>query len=94
LFVIAVHHLGYREFRGKAGRKMLAGALAGCGIQALAFLVTGNALAPILAHILLHVQLTLRGDEMPPSSNSGVESPRLGRMQAPVAAVRWTEVVA
>jgi hypothetical protein len=38
LFVIAVHHLGYREFRPKAARKVLAGALAGCGIKALAFL--------------------------------------------------------
>lgn len=93
LFVIAVHHLGYREFRGKGGRKMLAGALTACGIQALAFLITGNALAPILAHIVLHIQLTLRGDEMPPSSDFGVESPRLGRMQTPVATPRRTEVV-
>jgi hypothetical protein len=68
LFVILVHHLGYREFRGS--RKMLAGALVACGVQALAFLLTGNVLAPILAHIVLHGQLTLRGDEMPPSKES------------------------
>lgn len=44
LFVIAVHHLGYREFRARAARTMLSGALVGCGIQALAFIVTGNVL--------------------------------------------------
>jgi hypothetical protein len=64
LFVIAVHHLGYREFR--ASRKKLLGALAVCGVQALAFLLTGNVLAPVIAHIVLHAQLILRGDEMPP----------------------------
>ena len=68
LFVIAVHHLGYREFR--RSRKMLAGALVACGVQALAFLVTANVLAPIVAHIVLHGQLTLRGNEMPPSTAS------------------------
>ncbi|MGA9161409.1 MAG: hypothetical protein WB297_11185, partial [Actinomycetota bacterium] len=75
LFVILVHHLGYREFR--ASRKMLAGALAGCGIQALAFLLTGNVLAPIVAHIVLHGQLTLRGNEMPPQSEAGRATPRI-----------------
>jgi hypothetical protein len=63
-FVIVVHHLGYREFR--ASRKKLLGALAVCGVQAIAFLLTGNMLAPIVAHIVLHAQLTLRGVEMPP----------------------------
>jgi hypothetical protein len=66
LFVILVHHLGYREFRAKAARKMLGGALVACGIQALAFLLTGSIVAPVVAHIFLHCQLTLRGDEMPP----------------------------
>lgn len=79
LVVIAVHHLGYREFRGRASRTMLSGALVGCGIQALAFLLTGNALAPILAHIVLHWQLTLRGNELPPASGSSLESSRSGR---------------
>lgn len=79
LVVIAVHHLGYREFRGRASRTMLSGALVGCGVQALAFLLTGNALAPILAHIVLHWQLTLRGNEMPPASGSSLESSRSGR---------------
>jgi hypothetical protein len=67
LVVIAVHHLGYREFRGRAARRMLAMAIVSCGLQALAFLVTGNVLAPIVAHIVLHWQLIIRGLEMPPS---------------------------
>lgn len=79
LFVIAVHHLGYREFRAKTARKKLLGALVGCGIQALAFLLTGNVLAPILAHIVLHLQLTLRGTEMPPVSEAPLEFPGAGR---------------
>jgi hypothetical protein len=83
LFVIAVHHLGYREFR--RSRKMLAGALVACGIQALAFVLTGNVLAPVVAHVLLHGQLTLRGDEMPPSGASR-ESGRAGGV-TPVAAL-------
>ncbi len=84
LFVIAVHHLGYREFRQRASRKMLAGALAGCGIQALAFLLTGNVLAPVVAHIVLHWQLTLRGNEMPPVSKPSLSHlARVGRVPRP-----------
>ncbi len=88
LFVILVHHLGYREFR--ASRKMLAGALAGCGIQALAFLLTGNVLAPIVAHIVLHWQLTFRGSEMPPQSDANRGAPgvvgRVGLPESPAPA--------
>jgi hypothetical protein len=73
LFVILVHHLGYREFREKAARKTLGGALVACGTQGLAFLVTGSIVAPVVAHILLHCQLTLRGDEMPPVREIKVE---------------------
>ena len=67
LFVILVHHLGYSEFRLKAGRVGLFGALVVCGLEATAFLVTGNVLAPIVAHIVLHGLLLLRGDELPPA---------------------------
>jgi hypothetical protein len=67
LVVILVHHLGYAEFRTKTGRPGLFGALAVCGVQAIAFLVTGSVLAPIVAHIVLHGQLLLRGDELPPA---------------------------
>jgi hypothetical protein len=66
LFVILVHHLGYAQFRTRATRRMLAGALFACGLQALAFLVTGALTAPIVAHIVLHLELTMRGDELPP----------------------------
>jgi hypothetical protein len=33
----------------------------------VAFVATGNVLAPIVAHVVLHIQLLLRGVEMPPS---------------------------
>lgn len=71
LFVILVHHLGYRQFRSEAGRPALFGALAVCGIQAIAFLATGNALAPIVAHVALHGQLLIRGGELPPAMPRG-----------------------
>ncbi len=70
LLVIAVHHLGYREFRGPDARPKLGGALVACGVQALAFLLTGNVLAPVIAHILLHAQMITGGVELPPSSST------------------------
>jgi hypothetical protein len=91
LLVIAVHHLGYREFRAKASRKMLSGALVGCGIQAMAFLITGNVLAPIVAHIVLHWQLTLRGNELPPVSDASLEPPGAVRLRPTKAPVRVAE---
>ena len=94
LFVIAVHHLGYREFRARASRKMLVGALAGCGIQALAFLLTGDVLAPIVAHIVLHWQLTLRGNEMPPRLDARREPPGAGRLRLTKAPAPDKELVA
>jgi hypothetical protein len=66
LLVILIHHLGYAQFRTRAAQTMLAGALLVCGLQALAFLVTGALIAPIVAHIVLHLELTMRGDELPP----------------------------
>jgi hypothetical protein len=94
LFVIAVHHLGYREFRARAARKMFLGALMGCGIQALAFILTGNVLAPVVAHIVLHWQLTLHGNEMPPVSEVRLASPGAGRLRPPKAAAPEKELVA
>jgi hypothetical protein len=94
MFVIAVHHLGYREFRVRASRKMLLGALAGCGVQAVAFLLTGNVLAPIVAHIVLHWQLTLRGNEMPPKSDPPSVSPGAGRSRLTTVASPEKELVA
>jgi hypothetical protein len=74
LLVILVHHLGYEEFRRRSSRTMLVGALVACGLQAVAFLVAGNALAPITAHVVLHGQLLLRGGELPPSARRVVAS--------------------
>lgn len=68
LLVILVHHLGYVEFRTEAGRPGLFGALAVCGMQAIAFLSTGSVLAPTVAHIVLHDQLLMRGVELPPAT--------------------------
>lgn len=79
LFVILVHHLGYREFRARIARKMLRGALVACGIQALAFVLTGSVLAPVIAHIVLHGELTLHGIEMPPTSPAEPVSSGAGR---------------
>jgi hypothetical protein len=77
LLVIFVHHLGYAEFRARAGRRKLVGALATCGLQALAFLLTGNILAPLIAHILLHGQMILRGVQLPPIPRQRSGSPGL-----------------
>jgi len=66
LVVILVHHLGYEEFRTRTSRPKLAGALLTCGLQAVAFLITANVLAPVVAHIVLHTELTMHGTEMPP----------------------------
>jgi hypothetical protein len=66
--VTLVHHLGYAQFRRRDARTMLRGALVVCGSQGLAFLLAGNVLAPIVAHVLLHTELLLRGVELPPVS--------------------------
>jgi len=76
LLVILVHHLGYAEFRTAASRPKLGGALVTCGLQALAFLLTGNVLAPVVAHIALHGQMIFRGVELPPASATVVDVPR------------------
>lgn len=62
LMVIAVHHLGYREFRGAAMRYPLIA----CGLFSLAYLLTGSVLAAIGGHIVLHVVAILHGSELPP----------------------------
>jgi hypothetical protein len=66
VLVVLVHHLGYREFRTLAARPKLGGAVIVCGLQAIAFLLTGNVLAPVVAHVLLHGQMLVRGVELPP----------------------------
>ena len=73
LFVILVHHLGYVEFRQRGAGRLLLGALVSCGLQAVAFLATGNVLAPVVAHVVLHTELAFRGVEMPPVSEEEME---------------------
>ena len=68
------------------------GALVGCGVQAFAFLVTGSVLAPIVAHVVLHWQLALRGNELPPVSVDAHTSAVDGR--APTRSVPGRELVA
>jgi hypothetical protein len=60
--VIMVHHLGYREFRGRK----LVFAVAGCAPLSLAYLLTMNPLAAGLGHSILHIGAVLRGIELPP----------------------------
>ena len=76
LLVIFVHHVGYVEFRTRSARPKVVGALFSCGLQALAYVVTGTLIAPVAAHIALHVQLTMHGVEMPPVD--AVEAPAHG----------------
>lgn len=61
LLVIAVHHLGYREFRGP----QLAGAMMTCGLLSLAYPLTMNPLAAALGHSIAHSGDILRGMELP-----------------------------
>jgi hypothetical protein len=70
LFVILVHHLGYPEFRERAARPKLVGALATCGLQAVAFLLTSSIWAPIAARILLHGEMIFRGVTLPPQRST------------------------
>lgn len=62
VLVIVVHHLAYRDFRGRA----LVEAVASCGVLTLAFLLTGSVLAPVLGHVLLHTGAIVHGAELPP----------------------------
>ena len=60
--VIAIHHLGYREFRGRK----LPFAVAGCLPLSLAYLLTMNPLAAAVGHSILHTGAVLVGTELPP----------------------------
>jgi hypothetical protein len=78
LLVILVHHLGYVEFRSRAARPKLFGALVTCGFQAVAFLATGSIVAPVVAHILLHGQMIFRGVQLPPAPTPNTAMGDLG----------------
>lgn len=70
VFVIVVHHLGYREFRGPA----VAGAVMTCGILSLAYLLTMNPLAAMGGHIIAHSGVILLGRELPPPQEKRVQT--------------------
>lgn len=69
LFVIVVHHLGYREFRGPqiAGTAII-------GILSLAYLLTVNPLAAMGGHIIMHTGAVLSGTELPPHQEKRVHT--------------------
>lgn len=57
LFVTAAYHLGFAEFRGPS----LLQPLIGNAVVTLAYLLAGNPLAPVLAHVIMHVAAVLHG---------------------------------
>ena len=68
--VIMVHHLGYREYRG---RKLIS-AEVGCAPLSLAYLLTMNPLAAGLGHSILHMAAVLRGIELPPHQETSTHA--------------------
>jgi hypothetical protein len=70
LFVIGVHHLGYREYRSKRIKEPYIG----CVGFSLAYLVTGSPLAPILGHIVTHDAMVTHGFALPPHQDVLVPS--------------------
>ena len=59
LTVTALYHVGFPEFRGLA----LVRPLIGNGLITLGYLVTGNPLTPLVAHVLMHGAAVLHGAE-------------------------------
>lgn len=59
LAVTALYHAGFAEFRGP----MLAQPLIGNGLVTLGYLLTGNPLTPLGAHVLMHGAAVLHGAE-------------------------------
>jgi membrane protease YdiL (CAAX protease family) len=57
--VTALYHLGFAEYRGA---QVLQPVL-GNSIITLAYLLSGNPLAPILAHVMMHGAAVLHGPE-------------------------------
>lgn len=60
VLVTAAYHVGYPEFRGE---KALIPPIIGNSICSLIYLLSGNLLAPVLAHIAMHVAAVLHGAE-------------------------------
>jgi len=59
LLVTAAYHLGYREFRGP----QLSGPLIGNAALTAGYLLTGNAAAPLIGHMIMHGAAVIHGME-------------------------------
>lgn len=59
LAVTAAYHLGYEEFRGTA----LVGPLVGNAVVTVAYLAARSPVAPVVAHVAMHVAAVLHGME-------------------------------
>jgi hypothetical protein len=55
--VTAAYHVGFREFQGPA----LVGPVIGNTVVTLAYLLSGSVLAPVVAHVAMHVAAVLHG---------------------------------
>ena len=60
--VIVVHHLGYWSCRNR----ILVPITLACSLLTVSALVTGSLVAPMVAHVLMHIGADLHGVEMPP----------------------------
>ncbi len=65
LAIAAAYHLGLAGFRGGWFAASLTASLAGNLVVTLAYLLSGSALAPIAAHIVMHGALVARGTPWP-----------------------------
>ncbi len=69
--VIVIHHLGYWSCRNR----ILIPITLGLSVLSMGFLLTASWVAPVLAHILLHDTLIVRGSEMPPHDRPATPVP-------------------
>jgi len=76
VYVTAVYHLGYPEFRGP----QVGMAVFGNVVITLAVLLTGNPLAAVISHAIMHMAAVLHGPEttiqLPPHHEAGPHSLR------------------
>jgi hypothetical protein len=72
LAVIVVHHLGYAEFRSKKMRQPVIGCLVLC----VAYQLSGNPIAAMGGHMILHIAMMRRGMELPPLDTTEQETRR------------------